>query len=80
MDNGPEFAGKTLDTRAFQQGIRLQFIQPGKPVQDAFVESFNGRFCEECLNEHWFTTLQEAQAIIKDWRRDYTTMSNRTAR
>jgi putative transposase len=71
LDNGPEFAGHALDAWAFQRGVTLHFIQPGKPVQNAFIESFNGKFRDECLNEHWFLTLQEAQAVIEAWRREY---------
>jgi putative transposase len=71
LDNGPEFAGHALDTWAFQRGVTLHFIQPGKPVQNAFIESFNGKFRDECLNEHWFVTLQEAQVAIEAWRREY---------
>ena len=52
-------------------GVHLHFIQPGKPVQNAFIESFNGKFRDECLNEHWFLTLQEAQRVIEAWRREY---------
>jgi putative transposase len=57
LDNGLEFAGHALDAWAFQRGVTLHFIQPGKPVQNAFIESFNGKFRDECLNEHWFLTL-----------------------
>lgn len=71
LDNGPEFAGTALDAWAAQHGVLLHFIQPGKPVQNAFIESFNGKFRDECLNEHWFLTLQEAQLIIEAWRREY---------
>jgi putative transposase len=51
--------------------VRLHFIQPGRPVQNAFIESFNGKFRDECLNEHWFLTLQEAQVVIEAWRQEY---------
>jgi putative transposase len=51
--------------------VHLHFIQPGKPVQNAFIESFNGKFRDECLNEHWFLSLQEAQLVIEAWRREY---------
>jgi putative transposase len=51
--------------------VQLHFIQPGKPVQNAFIESFNGKFRDECLNEHWFLSLQEAQLVIEAWRREY---------
>jgi putative transposase len=71
LDNGPEFAGTALDAWAVQHGVHLHFIQPGKPVQNAFIESFNGKFRDECLNEHWFLTLQEAQLVIEAWRREY---------
>ena len=71
LDNGPEFAGTALDAWAAQHGVHLHFIQPGKPVHNAFIESFNGKFRDECLNEHWFLTLQEAQLVIEAWRREY---------
>jgi putative transposase len=71
LDNGPEFAGTALDAWAAQHGVHLHFIQPGKPVQNAFIESFNGKFRDECVNEHWFLTLQEAQLVIEAWRREY---------
>lgn len=71
LDNGPEFSGTALDAWAAQHGVHLHFIQPGKPVQNAFIESFNGKFRDECLNEHWFLTLQEAQLVIEAWRREY---------
>ena len=71
LDNGPEFAGTALDAWAAQHGVHLHFIQPGKPVQNAFIESFNGKFRDECLNEQWFLTLQEAQLVIEAWRREY---------
>lgn len=71
LDNGPEFAGTALDAWAAHHGVQLHFIQPGKPVQNAFIESFNGKFRDECLNEHWFLTLQEAQVVIEAWRREY---------
>ncbi len=70
-DNGPEFTSRALDAWAYQNGVRLHFIQPGKPVQNAFVESFNGRVREECLNESWFTNLLDAKRQIEAWRIDY---------
>ena len=70
-DNGPEFAGTALDAWAAQHGVHLHFIQPGKPVQNAFIESFNGKFRDECLNEHWFLSLREARLVIEAWRREY---------
>ncbi len=71
LDNGPEFTGRTFLAWAQRRGVRLQFIRPGKPVENAFVESFNGRFRDECLNEQWFLGLADARALIEDWRRDY---------
>ena len=71
IDNGPEFTGKALDAWAYRRGVQLQFIRPGKPVENAFIESFNGKFRDECLNEHWFTGLSDARFTIEAWRRDY---------
>jgi putative transposase len=71
VDNGPEFTGRVLDSWAYARGISLHFIRPGKPVDNAFIESFNGKFRDECLNEHWFTGLADARFTIACWRRDY---------
>ena len=71
VDNGPEFAGKALDAWAYQHHIKLHFIRPGKPVENAFIESFNGKFRDECLNENLFTNLDEARYLIETWRGDY---------
>jgi putative transposase len=71
MDNGPEFAGKALDEWAYRRGIKLNFIRPGKPIENAYAESFNGRLRDECLNTNWFLSLKHAREIIEDWRRDY---------
>jgi putative transposase len=71
LDNDPEFASIALAAWAAQYGVHLHFIQPGKPVQNAFIESFNGKFLGECLTEHWFLPLQEAQVVIEAWRREY---------
>lgn len=70
-DNGPEFTGKVMDRWAYEHRVQLEFIQPGKPVQNCYVESFNGTFRDECLNEHWFVSLQEARDLIETWRIDY---------
>ena len=70
-DNGPEFRGEALDQWAALRQVTLQFIQPGKPVQNAFSESFNGRFRDECLNESWFVSLADARETIEAWRVDY---------
>ena len=70
-DQGPEFTGKSLDQWAHANGVTLQLTQPGKPTQNAYIESFNGKFRDECLNEHWFVSLDQAKAEIAIWRRDY---------
>ncbi len=71
MDNGPEFTSQVMDNWAYEHEIKLQFIEPGKPVQNAYVESFNGKSRDECLNEHWFVDLEDARWIIEAWRVDY---------
>ena len=71
MDNGPEFTSKALDTWSHAAGVKLHFIRPGKPTENAFVESFNGRFRDECLNENWFTNLLDARMKVEVWRRHY---------
>ena len=70
-DQGPEFTGKALDRWAYERGVELRLIQAGKPTQNAYIESFNGKFRDECLNEHWFRTLAEAREIVARWRLDY---------
>jgi putative transposase len=70
-DNGPEFTGKSMLTWAHRHGIALRLIEPGKPNQNAYVESFNGRLRDECLNEHWFTSLAHARVVIEAWRKEY---------
>lgn len=70
-DNGSEFTGRALTQWAADQGIELHFIRPGRPVENCFVESFNGRVREECLNENWFLTLEDARIGIESWRREY---------
>ena len=71
VDNGPEFISKPLDRWAYENGVTLDFSRPGKPMDNAFVESFNGRLRDECLNTHWFLSLEDARAKIEAWRRDY---------
>ena len=68
---GPEFAGKALDEWAYHRGVKLNFIRPGKPVENAFAESFNGRLRDECLNINWFMGIKHAKEVIEIWRRDY---------
>ena len=70
-DNGPEFCGRAMLTWAHDRGVDLRLIEPGKPNQNAYIESFNGRFRDECLNEHWFTSVGHAQVVIEAWRREY---------
>lgn len=70
-DNGKEFCGKAMVAWAHDKEIDLRLIEPGKPNQNAYVESFNGRLRDECLNEHWFPTLLHARTSIESWRRDY---------
>ena len=73
VDNGPEFDGKVLDQWAYRTGVQLSFIRPGKPNENAYIESFNGKFRDECLNEHWFISLAHARRIIEAWRIEYNT-------
>ena len=70
-DNGPEFTSRAVDAWAYRRGIKLLFIRPGKPVENAFAESFNGRLRDECLAVSWFLDLADARAQIEAWRRDY---------
>jgi len=72
-DNGPEFRSRALDAWAYEHHVLLHFIQPGKPVQNAYIESFNGRFRQECLNQHWFLSLPDARRTIEAWRIAYNT-------
>lgn len=71
MDNGPEFISLALAEWAEKHAVKLEFIQPGKPTQNGFIESFNGRFRDECLNEHWFSDIVHARKTINDWRKEY---------
>jgi putative transposase len=79
LDNGPEFAGRTLEAWAYAAKVTLCFIRPGKPIENAYVESFNGKFRDECLNEHWFVSLADAQLQIEAWRVDYNTVRPHSA-
>jgi len=71
LDNGPEFRGRALAAWSEERRVRLEFIQPGKPAQNAYAESFNGRLRDECLNANWFTSLSDARRKIESWRQDY---------
>ena len=70
-DNGPEFTSKAMFFWSKQSGVKLHFIQPGKPTQNAFVESFNGKFREYCLDLNWFVSLEDARTAIEQWRQHY---------
>jgi transposase InsO family protein len=69
--NGPALTSPVLDQWAYERGVQLRFIAPGKPVENAFVESFNGRLRDECLNEHWVLSLADARWLVELWRQDY---------
>jgi putative transposase len=79
LDNGPEFVSNALDRWAYENGVTLDFSRPGKPIDNAYVESFNGRFREECLNAHWFLSLDDARDKIEAWRRFYNESRPHTA-
>jgi putative transposase len=74
VDNGPEFVGRTLEAWAYTHDIELRVIWPGKPIENAYLESVNGKFRDECLNEHWFVSVSDAQRLIEAWRIDYNTV------
>ena len=78
-DNGPEFRSEMLDQWAHRHQVQLAFIEPGKPVQNAFIESFNGKLRDECLNENWFVSLYDAQETIEAWRVDYNALRPHSA-
>jgi putative transposase len=71
VDNGSEFISRDLHLWAYQRDVVLDFSRPGKPTDNAYIESFNGKFRAECLNQHWFLTLDDARQKIDEWRRDY---------
>jgi len=73
VDNGPEFQSKALDAWAHQHHVQLVFSRPGKPVDNTFIEAFNGRVRDECLNQHWFLSLADARRTIEHWRETYNT-------
>lgn len=73
VDNGTEFASRAMDTWAYQNKVKLDFIRPGKPVENAFIESFNGKLRDECLNVNAFATVADAAEKVEAWRRDYNT-------
>ena len=71
IDQGPEFTGRSLDQGAHAKKVKLVLIQACKLTQNAYIESFNGKFRDECLNENWFVSVEHARAVINAWRRDY---------
>jgi putative transposase len=71
MDNGTEFTSRHFDAWAHERGIKLDYIAPGRPVENCYIESFNGKFRDECLNQHWFASLASARLVIEAWRLDY---------
>ncbi len=71
VDNGPEFISKSLDWWSYFNGVKLDFSRPGKPTDNAYIESFNGKFRQECLDQHWFLSLEDAQERVEAWREDY---------
>jgi putative transposase len=79
VDNGPEFVSKVLDQWAYRNGVTLDFSRPGKPTDNAYVESFNGSLQDECLNVNWFLSLEDARRKIEAWRRRYNESSPHTA-
>ena len=79
VDQGSEFISRDLDLWAYQRGVELDFSRPGKPTDNAFIESFNGKFRSECLNAHWFLTLDDARLKMEEWRKDYNTVRPHSA-
>jgi len=71
VDNGPEFISQDFNSWARKRGIEIQYIRPGKPTDNSFIESFNGKLRNECLNEHWFMSIQESRRVIEAWRIEY---------
>ena len=78
-DNGPEFAGRLLDQWAWFNGFELDFSRPGKPTDNAYIEAFNARVREECLNASWFLSLADARDRLEEWRTDYNEMRPHTS-
>jgi putative transposase len=79
VDNGPEFSSRALDVWAHQRGVKLIFSRPGTPTDNPFIEAFNGRLRQECLNQYWFFSIEEARTTLEDWRNDYNTVRPHTA-
>ena len=79
VDQGSEFISRDLDLWAYQKDVILDFSRPGKPTDNAFIESFNGKFRAECQNTHWFMSLDDARTKMEDWRRDYNEVRSHSA-
>ena len=79
VDNGPEFSGKVMDNWAWKNNVQLDFSRPGKPVDNAFIESFNRTVRLECLNDNWFLSLQHARKLVEEWRNDYNNVRPHSA-
>jgi putative transposase len=79
VDNGPEFSSRALDAWAHRRGVKLVFSRPGRPTDNPFIEAFNGRLRQECLDQYWFFSVEEARARVEEWRRDYNTIRPHTA-
>lgn len=79
VDNGPEFTSQALDAWAHRRGVKLAFSRPGTPTDNPFIEAFNGRLRQECLDQQWFYSLEEARKCLEDWRVDYNTIRPHTA-
>ena len=79
VDNGGEFVSRAMDAWAYAHDVRLAFIRPGKPIENAFIESFNGRLRDECLNVHVFASTIEAQTVLEAWRQDYNLLRPHSA-
>ena len=79
VDNGSEFISKAMDRWAYVQGVELDFSRPGRPTDNAKIDSFNGRLREECLNAHWFLSLEDARDKMEAWRKDYNQSRPHTA-
>jgi putative transposase len=77
--HGPEFISRALDIWAYRHGVTLSFIRPGKPTENAYIESFHSRFRDECLSAHWFLDLADARFQIEAWRRDYNDLRPHTS-
>ena len=71
VDNGPEFSGRVLDQWAHRKRVKLQFSRPGKPTDNAMIETFNAKVRVECLDQHWFTSVEDAANTLEEWRQDY---------